>query len=217
MFICINSSLRFVNLLYNSNHWSLLKLKYSHFNFIEIAIRRECSPVNLLHIFRAPFEGCFLNDPLRMIYFAHNMQANRSSKSAKEYWAEYVLYVATETRKLCQFRSSCPKVFCVKGFLRNFAKFTPVSKSLLNKTADCRYCATASVLLLLLLTLNPSTLLIWYFFCWLWANILRCITRVNNSMKFLFVHLFIWNDINYSQKFIIFQKLLLLLQDISHQ
>ena len=34
--------------------WSVISIKFL-FNFIEIALRHGCSPVNLLHIFRAPF------------------------------------------------------------------------------------------------------------------------------------------------------------------
>ena len=33
----------------------LYSYRNSHFDFIEIAIRYACSPVNLLHIFRTPF------------------------------------------------------------------------------------------------------------------------------------------------------------------
>ena len=47
----------------------------SQSNFIEIALRHECSPSNLLHIFRTPFirtalQGCFLNDAFSFYVFA---------------------------------------------------------------------------------------------------------------------------------------------------
>ena len=45
---------------YDFNKVATLKLqisnnKVANFNFIEIALRHGCSPVNLLHIFRKPF------------------------------------------------------------------------------------------------------------------------------------------------------------------
>ena len=70
-------------------------------NFIKIKFRHGCSPVNLLHIFRAPFP-----------------------KNHSGWLLLLVLLKIVSHLLMLKVRSSLPDVFCKKGALRNFAKFT---------------------------------------------------------------------------------------------
>ena len=61
----------------------------SQSNFIEIALRHECSPANLLHIFRTSFiraalQGCFLNDAFSFYVFAKKVPPNPKSHTAQK-------------------------------------------------------------------------------------------------------------------------------------
>ena len=70
-------------------------------NFIKIKLRHGCSPVNLLHIFRTPFP-----------------------KNTSGWLLLIVVLKIVSHLLMLKVRSSLPDVFCKKGALRNFAKFT---------------------------------------------------------------------------------------------
>ena len=73
-------------------------------NFTEITLRHKIYPVNMLHLIRTPF---LKNKSVRLLL---NMC--------------YLVYYHQKLPFGVIFRSSRPEVFCKKGVLRNFSKFT---------------------------------------------------------------------------------------------
>ena len=103
-------------------------------NFIEITLWHGCSPVNLLHILthlflRIPREGCFF-------MFLNKISRCKSIvkyelKTPASFFFFFLNYAFVTQGPGAAFhtfsgkyRSSRPEVFCEKGVLRNFAKFT---------------------------------------------------------------------------------------------
>ena len=63
-------------------------------NFIDIALRYECSPVNLLHIFRTPLDGCFyelLDILVRVVISILSLSLN--SKQFHQKWYSNYFYI----------------------------------------------------------------------------------------------------------------------------
>ena len=89
--------------LVNATILFILKTRENQ-NFTEITLRHKIYPVNMLHLIRTPF---LKNKSVRLLL---NMC--------------YLVYYHQKLPFGVIFRSSRPEVFCKKGVLRNFAKFT---------------------------------------------------------------------------------------------
>ena len=60
-----------------------------------------------------------------LLYVPNNsMQRIKLTLCSKLYLIYYVYLVATVKKAQCNYRSSRPEVFCKKGVLKNFTKFT---------------------------------------------------------------------------------------------
>ena len=89
--------------LVNATILFILKTRENQ-NFTEITLRHKIYPVNMLHLIRTPF---LKNKSVRLLL---NMC--------------YLVYYHQKLPFGVIFRSSRPEVFCKKGVLRNFSKFT---------------------------------------------------------------------------------------------
>ena len=99
-------------------------------NFIEIALLHGCSFVDLLHIFRIPYPKNTYGW-LLLLYVFSQFQFSTIFSVIRANCCSHVQSLYYTVRAiLCNFRdsklygSSLTEVFCKKGILRNFAKFT---------------------------------------------------------------------------------------------
>ena len=104
-------------------------------NFVGLALRHGCSPVNLLHIFRTPFLKN-ISGQLLLNVVSRNINSDILKQSSSIYTLYYINFSSDKAKK--SFRSSHRRCSVKKGVVRNFAKFTwkkPVPDLFFNKVA----------------------------------------------------------------------------------